>query len=45
MRRGVKKLQRPGRGRIATPARLRALCTVDASTFNVLPTVARESPA
>ena len=39
------ELQLPGRGRIETPARLRARWTVDASTFKIFPTVARESPA
>ena len=42
---GINLLQRPGRGRIAAPARLRARLTVDASTFKVFPTVASESPA
>ena len=42
---GVKEFQHPGRGRIATPACLRARWTVDASTFKVFPTVASESPA
>jgi len=44
-RSGVKAPQHPGRGRIATPARLRARWTVDASTLKVFPTAASESPA